>query len=344
MKLHDVSLILNDNTLGGVETLAAEIATEHSDIRLITLYSNHVSKLKFGTRAHVLSTGKNKYLRQLINLCHLRPRGHMIGMLPRSYTLLFIASFYWRFFEPQIERRYSFLFASEKDLQNAIWKSVIIVLRKLGWGVIVLSESSRTVMEGLGFLPNQIVVLKNYIKFPEVPNKSEKFNYTVGYVGRLSAEKRYSQIFCSWHRVSVGDNSESPLNKNMVAYTGSDVATQKRDIHVEFKFSSCRYEIYSEVDILVLFSEFELEPGVIKEAMMSGCLIISTDVGLIKEMTLDYPIYFVKTEDELETKILEIKSWSLKTFQNNFEYARKKSKIYRDSLIFNKSVSAIIDA
>jgi teichuronic acid biosynthesis glycosyltransferase TuaC len=81
-----------------------------------------------------------------------------------------------------------------------------------------------------------------------------------------------TDIFTPVKNFNLAKQAVNMLSSNYVLYTVSNATKEKLSMY------------YSAADLLLLTSDSEGSPNVIKEALASSCPIISTDVGDVKEL------------------------------------------------------------
>jgi len=98
--------------------------------------------------------------------------------------------------------------------------------------------------------------------------------------------------------------------------------------------------LYAAVDCLIIASHEESGPITALEAMAAGCLILSTDVGAMKDRLIDYPFWFDGSVADLHHQMTEI---LLLSSEDVFEYSRMLRNSYVSNYTKDKIAAAYIN-
>ncbi len=175
-------------------------------------------------------------------------------------------------------------------------------------------------------LLDRFTVIPNGIKISKFENDIETRykNFTIGFVGRNSPEKRPELFF------------EIVKKLNLKAkIIGDNFDVYKRDFPNVNYFENCNdskiiRNQFSEISLLIVCSDREGFPLVIMEAMELGIPVIATDVGSISEHVLETvngfvgpvePLEFLNFSSLLINTILEDKELYISLSMNAREHA-----------------------
>lgn len=121
------------------------------------------------------------------------------------------------------------------------------------------------------------IVIHNVIEANTISHSFDLDNPRIGFVGRLSVEKQ-PYVFCEL---------SSELNYNFCVYGEGPLLDELKNQYKNIDFKGlCNdiNEIYSNIDILVMTSQFENCPMVILEAQSRGIPCVAPNVGGIPEL------------------------------------------------------------
>lgn len=174
----------------------------------------------------------------------------------------------------------------------------------------------------------QQVVIHNIVGIVGTEHKLKIERPRIGFVGRLSEEKQ-PEIFCELSKKSLYDFSiygDGPMMDGL----------KLKYPNIKFK-GLCNniFEIYSNIDILVMTSKFENCPMTILEAQAFGIPCIAPKVGGIPEI-VDHGvngILYENYESSIILKAINTITLDYQRFVSNIRNNRKKDSI---SEIYNK--------
>ncbi|MFD2909791.1 glycosyltransferase family 4 protein [Flavobacterium ardleyense] len=181
-------------------------------------------------------------------------------------------------------------------------------------------------------LLERIVIIPNGILISDFENTIEsRFeNFTIGFVGRNSQEKRPELFFDIVRNLNckakvIGDNFE----------------IYKNDFPKVTYFENCNIpktirEEFSTISVLIVSSSREGFPLVIMEAMELGIPVIATDVGNIAEHVINDKNGFVGPVDAKE--FLNFSSFQIKKLINNKELYVSLSTNAREYAVVNFNI------
>lgn len=138
-------------------------------------------------------------------------------------------------------------------------------------------------LKRISIIPNGIEIKE----FNQNKINSRWKNFTIGYVGRNSPEKRPELFF------DIVNNT-----KVKAKIIGDDFALFKKEFPNVIYFENCNdkeliREQFSEISLLIVTSSREGFPLVIMEAMELGIPVLATNVGSISEHLVDYKNGFI---------------------------------------------------
>ncbi|MFA6098188.1 MAG: glycosyltransferase family 4 protein [Patescibacteria group bacterium] len=221
--------------------------------------------------------------------------------------------------------------------KSLVFKKICVVIFKRINRIIVVSESLKHAVEGLGADPGKVLIIPNGIPDAEVflslPVKKQ-CDYRLLWVGRLIPEKNVEMLLNCFIKIKksfpksslvlIGDGTErSRLQKfaGQHGIAGSVVFSgfRKRDELPEY---------YKDADIFVLPSKNEGFGVVALEAMASAKPIIASDVGGLREIIKnghDGLLVSPSDSDGFVEKISQL--------FNNEDYRRRLSENARKSAV-----------
>lgn len=163
-------------------------------------------------------------------------------------------------------------------------------------------------------LLERFVIIPNGIEIGDFDSKkidSRFSNFTIGFVGRNSPEKRPELFFEIVRKLNV--------NAKVI---GDDFRSFKRNFPNVIYFESCNdgkkiREQFSDISLLIVTSSREGFPLVIMEAMELGIPVLSTNVGSISEHLSDNLKGFLGPEDREEFLRFAVKNIGLMITNKN---------------------------
>lgn len=169
---------------------------------------------------------------------------------------------------------------------------------------------------------------KSLLSLPTNPNNPFRF----GYLGRLSEEKGILPLaeFFSNNNYSFKIAGDGPQRRNIL-----QVIENNSNCEYLGQFSNDEIvSFFNQIDVLIISSLEESGPLVGLEAMAAGKLIISTDVGAMKERLTNLNSFWFSIEDftSLEDAIKNINALTLEDYQIN---AKKLRERYLQEYSFN---------
>ncbi|SHG11722.1 Glycosyltransferase involved in cell wall bisynthesis [Flavobacterium micromati] len=142
---------------------------------------------------------------------------------------------------------------------------------------------NQELLKRISIIPNGIEIKEFYQN--KINSRWE--NFTIGYVGRNSPEKRPELFFEIVNQTQV-----------KAKIIGDDFALFKKEFPDVIYFENCNNkelirEQFSEISLLVVTSSREGFPLVVMEAMELGIPVLATDVGSISEHLINYQNGFI---------------------------------------------------
>jgi len=158
-------------------------------------------------------------------------------------------------------------------------------------GTVFVSNTSKKEFEDKGlFLKKTVVInngfhLKNYMYEKNIENNQ----LNIGYVGRNHSVKNQQMLFKAFNEFAIDKNVElhiagSNMNYENFSSIISDDVKSKIRWHGEVNNP---FNIYKNIDVLILTSKTEGFPNVIGEAMSIGVPVICTNAGESWEIIKD---------------------------------------------------------
>lgn len=189
----------------------------------------------------------------------------------------------------------------EKDSQltKILVKYILPLLIPYAGGIVYVSNESQETHHNLGWKnKNEIVIENGYRK---MRTKTVKRLLNIGFVARNHPIKRFD-IFkdiatrsilksnFNFHVFGKGYDSESIKNSNIT-------------FHGELEKES----IYRNLDLLLVLSDSEGNSNVLREGILSGCIVLSTNCGNASKI-LEEDLIIDQDPQKIEMKILSIQN------------------------------------
>ena len=222
-----------------------------------------------------------------------------------------------------------------KNLFNRLLANLVI---KLSGKIIVLSEIQKTAFNEIFAKP--VFVLHNTVEYEFDNTLTEKKNNHFIYISNYLFEKGifdlmevFSKLLTKYPDITLHTYGAFPtaeIKEKILRYCNRNISVGEV-ITGEEKFA-----VIEKADCLILPSFNEGEPLVLLEAMSVGTPVISTNVGLIKEMLgADYP--FISSPGDqvsLEGKIVQFINCN-----GHLQISKKLKERY--SLVYSNNVHAL---
>lgn len=158
-----------------------------------------------------------------------------------------------------------------------------------------------------GISKQKISFVRNAVNLSSEPQKEEKKELKIIYVGRLVSLKRpeiFVELALYLKQNLPGFNLQFQMIGDGPLFENLQKQAQDYQLNAqEFSFLGNRQDVqpfYQNADLLVLTSKFEGTPNVILEAMASGVPVIATKVGGIPEIVSDNCGILVNPENKTE--------------------------------------------
>jgi glycosyltransferase involved in cell wall biosynthesis len=212
--------------------------------------------------------------------------------------------------------------------------------------IIVLAENFRDQLEKMGIPRDKIIVSRTMFNGILIqPRKENRDQFHFLFLSRISSEKGIFEIVeaarilkmaglqfsISFHGHGAQADTIAEL-KNRIVELGVDGHIQVGD----FLEGLDKYRKYAETDVFLLPSYHEGCPNSILEAMGSGCFIISTNAGAMKELVQDgINGNIVRTRDAYD--LAQKMAWAI-----NNRQSVERTGGYNQAYAFNEFESRVI--
>ena len=176
--------------------------------------------------------------------------------------------------------------------------------------ILCVSESQRSLLEGWDLKAQNIQVIPNAIKNPapvQTKPRGESIHFLS--VGRLSKEKGHALLLRAFHQVNqthhnihltlVGNGPETAELEQIIGLMGLGNSVTLSG------YQNDTEPYYKKADCFILPSFSEGMPNVLLEAAMYKVPIISTEVGGVKEVTLEHALLIPAQEVEALSQAME---------------------------------------
>ncbi|MEZ9446837.1 glycosyltransferase family 4 protein [Vibrio splendidus] len=194
-----------------------------------------------------------------------------------------------------------------------------------------LSDQSLVVSEKIkAKVPSKTHQLNNFVKVPtELTNSPSSSPFHVGFVGRLSHEKapdRFVALAKQFPDVRFelfGDGPEM------------DVLAKSQPDNVTFHGHQTNMDdVWSQIDLLIIPSRFEGLPMAALEAMIRGIPVLATSVGNLPKL-IEHQVngYLAKSESDSETALVleqHLSSWMSLTSEQRDSLKRNAIETVKD--------------